>query len=215
VHDDALSAEQRRALLALKPAAERGFYLAEGSALCLRLAHRRSIDLDLFHTGQFDAEQLLRDLRDAGVPVHNAATQRSTLRFVLEGVETSLMYFDYPPLEGTDQSLGVPVASVADIAAMKIEAIASRGARKDFVDLYFICQEPGFGLPAALKAFEARFASAHPDVLHRVKALTYFDDAEREPELPMLKPVEWADVRAYFEHEVVSWWKEPTPAKGQ
>jgi Nucleotidyl transferase AbiEii toxin, Type IV TA system len=211
VHDDALSAEQRRALRALKPAAERGFYLAGGSALCLRLAHRRSVDLDLFHTGQFDADQLLRDLRDAGVPVHNATTQRSSLWFELEGVETSLMYFDYPPLEKPEAGVGVPIASLIDIAAMKIEAISSRGARKDFVDLYFICQEPGCGLPAALTAFEARFASAHPDVLHRVKALTYFDDAEREPELLMLRPVAWPDVRAYFESEVVAWWKSPTP----
>jgi hypothetical protein len=118
VHDDALPPEQRRALLALKPAAERDFYLAGGSALCLRLAHRRSIDLDLFHTGQFDAEQLLRDLRDAGVQAQNAKTQRSTLWFELDGVETSLMYFDYPTLEEPEPSLGVPIASLADIAGL-------------------------------------------------------------------------------------------------
>lgn len=56
MHDDALSPEQRRALRALKPAAERGFYLAGGTGLCLRLAHRRSIDLDLFRTNEFDSE---------------------------------------------------------------------------------------------------------------------------------------------------------------
>jgi len=207
VHDDALSAEQRRALRALKPAGERGFYLAGGSALCLRLAHRRSIDLDLFHTGRFDADQLLRELRDAGVRADNATTQRSTLWFELEGVETSLMYFDYPPLEEPQHCLDVPIASLRDIAAMKVEAISSRGARKDFVDLYFICQEPGFDLSGALTAFEARFASARPDVLHRVKALTYFDDAEREPELLMIRPVAWPDVRAFFEREVTTWWK--------
>jgi hypothetical protein len=209
VHDDALSAEQRRALHALKPAAERGFYLAGGSALCLRLAHRRSIDLDLFHTGKFDADQLLRELRDAGVRAANATTQRSTLWFELEGVETSLMNFDYAPLDEPESCLDVPIASLRDIAAMKIEAISSRGARKDFVDLYFICQEPGFGLRAALSAFEARFASAHPDVLHRVKALAYFDDAEREPDLLMLKPIEWPEVRAYFESEARAWWQSP------
>jgi Nucleotidyl transferase AbiEii toxin, Type IV TA system len=211
VHDDALSTEQRRALLALTPAAERGFYLAGGSALCLRLAHRRSVDLDLFHTGQFDADQLLRELRAAGVPAHNATTQRSTLWFELDGVETSLMYFDYPPLEQAESGLGVPIASLVDIAAMKIEAIASRGARKDFVDLYFICQEQGLGLTGALAAFEARFASAQPDVLHRVKALTYFEDAEREPELLMLKPIDWAKVREYFEREAQAWWKATAP----
>jgi hypothetical protein len=69
------------------------------------------------------------------------------------------------------------------------EAIASRGARKDFVDLYFICSAAGLGLSGAISAFEKRFASAQPDVLHRIKALTYFEDAEREPELLMLVPV--------------------------
>lgn len=207
MHEDALSPQQRRALLALRPVAERGFYLAGGSALCLRLAHRQSIDLDLFHTGQFDAEELVRDLRASGVPVHGAETQRSAVWFELEGVETSLLYFDYPPMEQPEVSLGVPVASIADIAAMKVEAIASRGARKDFVDLYFMCQQPGFGLVAALSAFETRFAPASPDVLHRVKALTYFEDAEREPDLLLLKPVEWAEVRAYFEGQVALWWK--------
>lgn len=106
MHEDALSAGQRRALLALSPIAKRGFYL-----------------------------------------------------------ETSLIYFDHAPLHSVELSLGIPVASLADIAARKIEAIASRGARKDFVDLYFICQEPGFDLAAALDAFQARFASANPGLL--------------------------------------------------
>ena len=207
MHEDALSAGQRRALLALTPIAERGFYLAGGSALCLRLAHRQSIDLDLFHTGQFDAEELLRDLRAAGIPLHEAAVQRSAVWFELEGVETSLLYFDHPPLHPVELSLGIPVASLADIAAMKVEAIASRGARKDFVDLYFICQEPEFDLAAALDAFQARFASAKPDVLHRVKALTYFEDAELEPELLLLRQVAWRDVKAFFEREVTRWWQ--------
>jgi hypothetical protein len=208
VHDDAISPEQRRALLALKPAADRGFYLAGGSALCLRLAHRRSIDLDLFHTGDFDSEQLLRELGAEGLPMEQATTQRNTIWFELDGVETSLMSFRYPPLEPTEVTLGVPVASLRDIAAMKIEAISSRGARKDFVDLYFICQERGLGLSRALEAFQARFASASPDVLHRVKALTYFEDAEREPDLLMLKAAPWADVRAFFEREVQAWWAQ-------
>jgi hypothetical protein len=207
VHEDALSPEQRRALLALRPAGDRGFYLAGGSALCLRLAHRRSIDLDLFHTGQFDAADLLRELRAAGVPFHNVDVQRSAIWFELEGVETSLLYFDHAPLYEHDASLGVPVASLADIAAMKVEAIASRGARKDFVDLYFICQEPNFDFSAALDAFAKRFADAHPDIMHRIKALTYFDDAEVEPDLLLLRQVAWEDVKAYFEHEVASWWK--------
>jgi hypothetical protein len=90
---------------------------------------------------------------------------------------------------------------------MKVEAIASRGARKDFVDLYMICRE-GIGLTGAIDAFKSRFASAHPDLLHRLKALTYFEDAEREPELIMLRPVAWLDVRSFFEREVRAIWSD-------
>ena len=113
----------------------------------------------------------------------------------------------HPMLGPPADTLGVPVASLPDIAAMKVEAIASRGARKDFVDLYFICNEDGLGLAGAITAFETRFASARPDVLHRIKALTYFDDAEREPELLMLRPLAWITVRTYFEREVTAWWR--------
>lgn len=207
MHHDAISSEQRRALQSLTPLAQRGFYLAGGTALCLRLAHRRSVDLDLFRCERFDPDQVLRELRDEGVPLSNARTQASTLWFEVEGVETSLMSFPHPTLEAPVETLGVPVAALADIAAMKIEAIASRGARKDFVDLYFICSQAGLGLGGAITAFQRRFASARPDVLHRIKALTYFDDAEREPELLMLVPLEWHAVRAYFEREVRAWWR--------
>ena len=135
MHDDAISAEQRVALSALKPAAERGFYQS-------------------------------------------------------------------PP----DPAIEVPVASLPDIAAMKVEAIASRGGRKDFYDPYFICND-GLGLAGALDAFERRFANASPDVAHRMKALAYFDDAERAPEPLLLRPAAWADVRAYFENESRMLWK--------
>jgi hypothetical protein len=207
MHDDALSPPQRRALLALASAAIRGFYLAGGAALCLRLAHRVSIDLDLFTPGEFDPNQLLRELEAAGVPGKNARTQPSALWIDVEGVETSFMPFRYPTLKEPDVGLGLPIASLEDIAAMKIEAVSSRGARKDFVDLFFICRADGWSLQRALAAYSARFASANPDVGHRVKALTYFEDAEREPDLLMLKPAPWDEVRAYFEREVERWWR--------
>jgi hypothetical protein len=93
---------------------------------------------------------------------------------------------------------------------MKIEAIASRGARKDFYDLYFICLD-GLSLDGALDAFRLRFASASPDIYHRLRALTFFDDAEREPELMLLRPAPWSDVRSFFEGEARRLWAAASP----
>ncbi len=205
MHDNAIAPEQQAALRALKPAADRAFYLAGGTALCLRLAHRRSFDLDLFCDTEFEPETILKELQLDGLQVQNVRTKRSTLWFEIEGVRTSLMQFPYPLVEPSEPCWNFPIASLRDIAAMKVEAIASRGARKDFYDMYFICQNLQ-GLPPVIEAFQARFANAQPDVLHRLKALTYFDDAEREPEPLLIRPVQWATVRTYFETQVRAYW---------
>ncbi|HEX3346156.1 MAG TPA: nucleotidyl transferase AbiEii/AbiGii toxin family protein, partial [Polyangiaceae bacterium] len=182
MHDDVLDPSQRAALSALKPAADRGFYLAGGTGLCLHLAHRRSVDLDLFRTESFDADGIARELGACGVALNDLKSAPATIHAQVLGVRTSLLAFPYAPLESPIPTAeGVPVAGLRDLAAMKIEAIAGRGARKDFYDLYFICQS-GLSLDAAFDAFRGRFASASPDVYHRLRALTFFDDAEREPE---------------------------------
>jgi hypothetical protein len=174
----------------------------------MHLAHRRSVDLDLFRAESFDADAMVRELRAAGVPLDSIATSRSTVHAVVGEVRTSFLSFPYPLLEATHSSQeGVAVAGLADIAAMKIEAIASRGARKDFYDLYFIC-DAGLSLRATVAAFERKFASAHPDLYHRLRALTYFDDAEVEPEPILLRPVAWPNVRRFFEEQVRAIWRQ-------
>jgi len=206
MHDDALSADQRSALLALAPTVGQGFYLAGGTGLCLRLAHRRSHDIDLFREEPFDAERTLADLRALGVKAEQPEATPGTLSFEVNGVPTSLMAFPYPTIHSPEVAAGVAVASLEDIAAMKVEAISSRGARKDFVDLYFICKD-GLTLAGAVAAFERRFSRANPDVGHRLKALVYFDDAEREPDLVLLKDAPWSAVRRFFEDEVHALWR--------
>jgi hypothetical protein len=62
----------------------------------LRLAHRRSLDIDLFRDTGFDAEDLLRELETDGLVVSNVRTKPNTLWFELAGVPVSLMRFPYP-----------------------------------------------------------------------------------------------------------------------
>ena len=207
MRDDILDERQRAALSALSRTARLGFYLAGGTGLALHLAHRRSVDLDLFRNDPFDAEAMVREIQAEGVPLEQVTTARSTVHASVEQTLTSLLSFPYPLLEPTVASAsGLPVASLADIAAMKVEAIASRGARKDFYDLYFIGQS-GMPFADAIEAFRKRFASANPDVYHRLRAMTYFEDAEKEPEPLLLRPARWEDVKRFFEVAVRSVWR--------
>ena len=112
MRDDILDERQRAALRALSVTASRGFYLAGGTGLAMHLAHRRSVDIDLFRTESFDADAMVRELLDAGVPLEAVATSRSTVHAVVGGVRTSLLSFAYPLLEPPQMSPeNVPVGA--------------------------------------------------------------------------------------------------------
>jgi hypothetical protein len=74
---------------------------------------------------------------------------------------------------------------------MKMSAVASQGTRRDFVDLYATARR--YGLRALLDLFRQKFAAARYNMVHVFKSLTYFEDAEREPELALLAPLDWGD----------------------
>ena len=102
--------------------------------------------------------------------------------------------YSYPlvaPLIRPDNSL-LPLASREDIVAMKLAAIASRGSRKDFIDLWLLTTRY-WPLADCLESYRKKFAAR--DIGHVVRSLTYFDDADEEPPLRLLLDVDWEEVK--------------------
>ena len=172
-----------------------GFYLAGGTGLALQLGHRRSLDLDFFGPGPFNEDQLLQRLQL--LPGFGLASRdRQTLHVQIGGVKVSFLGCTYPVLFPFAPFLDVPVAAPKDIACMKISAIASRGTRRDFIDLFMVAEQEGVGALCVL--FREKFAAANYSLVHILKSLTYFDDADGEPMPHMLMPVSWEDVKRFF-----------------
>ena len=121
----------------------------------------------------------------------------------LEGVPVDIVRYPYPPIEGPQPvGLEVEVAGLRDLAAMKLLAISRRGLRRDFWDLARIL-DTGLPLDDALLAYQLRFGRGAGDLYPVLRALTWFDDAERDPILPAgLTPAGWAEIRASFERRV-------------
>ncbi|MGA3026839.1 MAG: nucleotidyl transferase AbiEii/AbiGii toxin family protein [Bryobacteraceae bacterium] len=175
-----------------------GAYLAGGTGLALRFGHRRSVDLDFFVLEPFDEDQLLQRIRSLpGVVVVTRAPR--TLHLTIQSTKVSFLGYAYPLLFPLASFLGVPVADPRDIACMKITAIAGRGARRDFVDLYIACTH--FGLRELLELFARKYAGTSYNRLHILKSLTYFTDAEKDPMPHMLVPLDWRGVKRFFEQE--------------
>jgi len=188
------------ALLALRDAnLLAGFYLAGGTGLALQFGHRLSRDLDFFSQELFGEEALLQRLTALG-DLSVSSKDRATLHATVLGTKTSFIEYTYPLLYPTKNYLEVAVADARDIACMKLSAIAGRGAKRDFVDLYFCARN--YGLKEMLALFERKFAQTHFSRIHLLKSLTYFADAEKDPMPHMLEALDWNTVKQFFMLEV-------------
>ena len=89
--------------------------------------------------------------------------------------------------------------SAKDIAAMKLNAIAGRGSKKDFIDLYFLLQE--FSLKEILSFYSQKY---HDGSLFMVeKSLTYFANADFQLQPKMYQDFSWENCKQKIIQEVI------------
>lgn len=174
------------------------FYLAGGTGLALHLGHRRSVDLDLFLGEDFDVEPVLQKIqRLAGFAL--VAKSPGTIDAHIGHTKVSFIAYAYPVLFPFRQFLGAKVADPRDIGCMKLSAMASRGTKRDFVDLYVLAQQ--YGLDQLLAWFTTKFAQTNYSMVHVLKSLAYFDEAEQDAMPDMLVPLAWDEVKRFFTRE--------------
>jgi len=75
---------------------------------------------------------------------------------------------------------------------MKLSAIAQRGSRKDFVDLYALGSKHR-SLARMLDLYRKKFSI--DDIAHVLYGLSYFDDADREPIPNMIWEIDWESMK--------------------
>ncbi len=174
------------------------FYLAGGTALAIQLRHRESIDLDFFCREEFSNSKLKEKLSKMG-EYFLTNEEEGTLHGTLDDVKLSFLEYDYEQLYPLVEFAGINLADLRDIAAMKIDAISSRGSKKDFIDLYFLLEK--YSLTELIAFFERKFKGIHYNKLHILKSITFFTEAENDPALMMLKNVDWETVKRKIEKE--------------
>ena len=173
------------------------FYLAGGTALALHYGHRKSVDLDLFSEEEFNLDEVSNQLSKMGCMVD--AASRQTLHASLEGTHLSLFHYPFPmnsPLEIISDEIKMKIASVSDIAPMKVTAISHRAEKKDFYDMYEICKHHSMNeiRDWCFKKFNLEKTNTY----HLIRSMLYFDDAEQSMEPESLNGTSWKMVKQYF-----------------
>lgn len=180
-------------------------YLAGGTALALQFGHRCSYDFDFFTPKKFDEKIFLQRLQTAVPDFRLERTNWGTVLGYIRDTRFSLFFYKYSLLFQTQSFFNINLAGAKDIAAMKIAAIADRGAKRDFIDLYFIAAVKNIlNLEEILELYDKKFGTFKQNKAHILKSLVYFGDAESDKMPQMLEHIEWGTVRKFFEKEIKS-----------
>lgn len=178
-----------------------GFVLAGGTAVALRLGHRVSVDFDFFTERSFVPAKILQAVNGLGLTATVLQEEPGTLTVSVNGVKISFFHYPYAFLEATSTLRGVPVAGLIDIASMKIIAMIQRGAKRDYVDLYFILQDIPFAKVAENMIHRYGVDRVNPVVIG--KALVFFQDADLDPEPAYLvKRKDWSAIKKYIANHI-------------
>lgn len=176
----------------------KNFYLVGGTSLALQLGHRISFDLDLFMENEFETQYIVNEIqsnfRFKIVQQKEKNSLIINIEFPIESgkfVKTDLLRYQYPLINALLEVDGLRLSSLEDIITMKLSAIANRGAKKDFFDIYELLDR------YSLEQMMALFAKKFPNIehFHILKSLTYFDDAENDFDPVSLKNTPWLKVK--------------------
>ena len=129
------------------------FYLTGGTALAVfYLQHRYSHHLDFFTADPAAVSRVPAILEDTASEIDVQATFTRTLGTFLQcffqntaGERVQIDFAQDSPYRlqpiQADEEMGIQVENLVDIACNKLSALFDRAEPKDYVDIYFICQE--------------------------------------------------------------------------
>ncbi|MDA2935747.1 nucleotidyl transferase AbiEii/AbiGii toxin family protein [Patescibacteria group bacterium AH-259-L05] len=202
-----LSYQKRKVFEKLTFLKERGGYLSGGTALALQMGHRTSQDFDFYSPEKFDGRLLIKDFyRHFSIEdIEEDVIEQDTLILSVQGVDISCFYYPYALIRPKVLISGVPVASVEDIAAMKVAAIVQRGTKRDFIDMYYLIQK--MGLKKIIRLTKEKYPTFN--VLTALRGLIYFVDAEKSTPATRSRRIRvfdssysWPRVKKYLRKEV-------------
>ncbi len=176
------------------------YVLVGGSALTLHICHRKSEDLDFFtYDDSFDKKEILEFIKSFETKeIINQTDEQIDL--LLDGVKVTFFNANWGFLK-PNKIEQFNLASIEQIAAMKVNVLFLRAKFRDYYDLYFL----------AKKCMSLRdiFKSSQPIVegvtfkLFAV-ALIYIDDIE-DDDISYLQPKEQVkkeEIRDFFQQRL-------------
>ena len=169
------------------------FVLVGGTALALKIGHRRSVDIDLFINTDFDEQKVLENL-ESDFNFELDRREKNTLKGIIGNVKVDILAHKYKLINKPEIGEEIMIASTDDLIAMKLNAIATDGTRvKDFIDLHYLLDN--YTIKDMLSCYELKYDQRNS--MHVLKSINYFDDVSVEDWPVILKDKEltWDSIK--------------------
>jgi len=194
--------KKRIAILPLLREFKKDFYLAGGTGLALQIGHRDSVDFDFFSFQEINTQKLfdkiIKVFKD--YEVLKVLEEENTLSVLIDKkIKLNFLTYKYKMIRKFIEEKDLNIASLEDIACMKLSAITGRASNKDYIDLYFILQKNS--LDNLFKKTIKKFPDLDTNLI--LKSLLYFNDIKNEKiNFKNNNQVEFKAVKKFLEEKV-------------
>jgi Nucleotidyl transferase AbiEii toxin, Type IV TA system len=196
-----LPANTAQAWEELAPILPEALYLGGGTAVAVHLHHRESRDLDFFYHADAVDLEALKLLLDGTGKFALTGEAPGALRGLYGGTKLEFFRADttrpHTQINDPTEVAGLRIASLPDLAAMKLKVIGDRGELRDYFDLKLIEEQGRVTVEEAFGYLLQRFnvTREHESIKHIVLGLGFLGDVDEDVMLPMTKA------------ELEAWWK--------
>ncbi len=182
------------------------FYLVGGTCLSLRYGHRKSIDLDLFSTTDFDTNSIVQVLEKnfSGFEYRNTGNTIGIFGFIDDVKVDFVKYYFFKQIDKPQIEDGIRMYGDRDIIAMKVFAILKRAQKKDFWDVAELLQH--YPVKEFIHSYDEKYPN-HQLLISIPQALVYFEDADESDDPMSLKGQTWPSVKKQIQQKVKAYLK--------
>ena len=126
--------------------------------------------------------------------------QKGTCDIILNGVQVSFFFYPNTVIKDfikVEEMPKLKMASVLDIAVMKVVAIGGRGAKKNFFDLYNIINKSNITIEELAEGLIQKCGN-NVNYANIIMGLSYFEDANQELLPKTFVEYNWEEIKKFF-----------------
>lgn len=176
------------------------FRLVGGTALSLYLGHRLSVDIDLFTDKPYESVDFiaigeLLKTKFGYIDQSKGPVGMGRSYFIGDNPDDSLkldLYYTEPFIEPIYEEDGIRLATIGEIAAMKVDVVARGARKKDFWDLHELLDH--YSIDDMIALHEKRYPYNH-DRAQILRNFSNFEHADHDLNPVCLKGKHWELIR--------------------